>query len=539
MDNSAFVDVDDNMGKSKSGLNRAALPPEKETTYSFEDAATLTGMGKFHYFLTLVCGLCFMSVMVETMGMSIILTFLKCDLNSTIAEQGILASSGFLGIVVSSHIMGFFADTWGRIKTLRTALICGFLTTVISAFSVNIWMLIVFRFLNGLSISGCQACVFSFLGEFHGQTTRMRYVTMLSMFLPIGLMFLPSMATVILPMQFAIDILGLKFTPWRALLLANSVLSVIALLGLFLLPESPKYDLIQGNTDKALKTFRKMFKWNTGRPESEFPVKNVTVEITGANWDNINGIMGAFSLIWSQTVPLFSKSRVLQTMNICGIMFTVFALSQGTFMWFPTMLNELTTKSDSGLLMCKVMEMHAADIQNATSIEDQCGGPVNTEMFQILIIIGGVFSIVYLVFTFTIELIGKKNLLLIWMIIAGISCLMIHWVSSYALSIVLLTLTMTTGTCGGIVSAISIEYFPTNINAMAMCLIMMSGRLGAVVGSNIIGLAIFSNCDMLFYIFVAIIVIAAICSTFLPEKKNLKNKINDNIEEAVKRNSRY
>ncbi|XP_055846219.1 synaptic vesicle glycoprotein 2B [Episyrphus balteatus] len=526
MDNSAFVDFDDNTeftGKSKTGLNKSALPSSKVNVYNFDEAAALCGTGKFHYLLMLVCGICFMAVMVETMGISIILPFLKCDLSSTISEQGLLASSGFLGIVISSHVMGFFADTWGRLKTLRTALVFGFITTVISAFSVNIWMLIVFRFLNGLSISGCQACVFSYLGEFHGQMTRLKYITMLSMFLPIGLMFLPGMATAILPLQFDYNVLGLSFTPWRALLLANSSLSLIALGGFFLLPESPKYDLIQGNTEIALQTFRKMFTWNTGRPESEYAVKQVNVGLTGANLNNIHGIKGAFKLVWSQTVPLFSKDRILQTMNICGIMFTIFAVSQGTFMWFPTMLNEIVSKSKTGLLVCDVMNMHGTVSENSTITEEHCGGPVNTGMFQILIIIGAVFTIVYLVFTFTIDIIGKKNLLLIWMSIAAISCLLIHWVSSYVLSIILLTLTLTTGTCGGVVSAISIEYFPTNISAMAMCLVMMTGRLGAVVGSNVIGLVIFTNCNMLFYIYVGIIVVTGFCSIFLPDKK--KDKI--------------
>lgn len=133
-----------------------------------------------------------MSVMVETMGVSIIMPSVKCDLQSTISEQGILASAGFLGVVLSSHAMGFLADTWGRVRTLRFALILSFGATIISAFSVNIWMLIVFRFLCGFFISGCQACVFSLCGEFHGNRTRVRYVTLLSGFMPIALMYLPS-----------------------------------------------------------------------------------------------------------------------------------------------------------------------------------------------------------------------------------------------------------------------------------------------------------------------------------------------------------
>lgn len=133
-----------------------------------------------------------MTVMVEIMCVSMILPSMKCDLISTVAQQGMLASSGFLGIVLSSHAMGFLADTWGRVKTLRLALSMAAVSSIISAFSVNIWMLIIFRFLTGFLISGGQACVFSLAGEFHGNKTRTKHVTLLSGFLPLALVYLPG-----------------------------------------------------------------------------------------------------------------------------------------------------------------------------------------------------------------------------------------------------------------------------------------------------------------------------------------------------------
>lgn len=175
-----------------SDLKKSHKPAAPVPIYTFEDAVTLTQVGKFHYLLLLVCGVCFMAVMVEIMCVSIILPSMKCDLVSTITEQGILASSGFLGIVLSSHAMGFLADTWGRIRTLRLALILASISTIISAFSVNIWMLIAFRFFTGFFISGGQACVFSLCGEFHGNKTRVRHVTLLSGFLPLALIYLPG-----------------------------------------------------------------------------------------------------------------------------------------------------------------------------------------------------------------------------------------------------------------------------------------------------------------------------------------------------------
>lgn len=57
------------------------------------------------------------------------------------------------------------------------------------------------------------------------------------------------------------------------------------------------------------------------------------------------------------------------------------------------------------------------------------------------------------------------------------------------------------GLCGGIISAISIAIFPTNIRAMATCMILMLGRLGAVAGSNFIGIMLNGHCELIFYLY--------------------------------------
>ncbi|KAH8267579.1 hypothetical protein KR026_007680, partial [Drosophila bipectinata] len=492
---------------------------EKPRPHSFEEAITLTGVGRFHYKLLLICGLCFMAVMVEIMGVSLIMNQMKCDLQPTLSEQGILASAGFLGVVLSSHAMGFLADTWGRATTLKYALSLASVCSIVSGFSVNIWMLIVFRFLTGFFMSGGQACVFSLCGEFHGQGSRVRHVTLLSGFLCLAMVFAPAMAIGILPLRIETVFLGLRFSSWRVLLLANVSISLVALMGISTLPETPKYQLVQGRPQESLETLRTIFSQNTGRDKSEYPVREIVLESGGASLGDVHGFLDAVRLVWHQTVPLFYRSRLPHTLNICITQFLIYFLAQGIFMWFPTILDELGTRGGEDTLLCSVLQGLNTNA-NVTETGDgtaSCSLEVDTSTYQVMIIIGSSFVLIYLLFAYIIDYTGKKNLLMAWMILTMVCLVGLHYLEQFAMVVIALTMVMAIGNCGGLVSTIAMDFYPTHINAMGMCFIMMVGRLGAVVGSNILGRLLFASCDEIFWAMLGLVILLFIMGYFLPE----------------------
>lgn len=58
---------------------------------------------------------------------------------------------------------------------------------------------------------------------------------------------------------------------------------------------------------------------------------------------------------------------------------------------------------------------------------------------------------------------------------------------------------------GSTVIAISVTLYPTNVRAMATCFIFMFGRFGSLVGGNLVGLLLENSCDLIFYIFTALV----------------------------------
>lgn len=86
---------------------------------------------------------------IENTNISYILPYAKCDLELTTGEQGLLSAISYLGIVCTSHLWGFLADTWGRQKVLRVAAIGGFVFSFTSAFALNTISMIILRFCAG------------------------------------------------------------------------------------------------------------------------------------------------------------------------------------------------------------------------------------------------------------------------------------------------------------------------------------------------------------------------------------------------------
>ena len=82
--------------------------------------------------------------------MAFVLPAAKCDLNMTTAEQGLVNSANFIGVMVSSMFWGFMADTWGRKNVLQICYFFTFFFSALSSMSASTTMLFVTRVLVGM-----------------------------------------------------------------------------------------------------------------------------------------------------------------------------------------------------------------------------------------------------------------------------------------------------------------------------------------------------------------------------------------------------
>lgn len=123
---------------------------EKFSQVNFEEALRRTGFGKFNYFLVILSGAVLSTVLLETLGISFILPIAECDLNLTTKDKGLLSAIAFVGIITSSHLWGFLADTKGRRKVIMPTLFISFVITIVSSFVKSFWVFTLLRFFSGL-----------------------------------------------------------------------------------------------------------------------------------------------------------------------------------------------------------------------------------------------------------------------------------------------------------------------------------------------------------------------------------------------------
>lgn len=65
---------------------------------------------------------------------------------------------------------------------------------------------------------------------------------------------------------------------------------------------------------------------------------------------------------------------------------------------------------------------------------------------------------------------------------------------------------MFNGVCVTVINSTVVMIFPTQYRAMAVCCVLMSGRFGTIIGTNIVGQLLESNCVATFWSFTCVII---------------------------------
>ncbi|MEN3930823.1 MFS transporter [Microvirga sp. W0021] len=164
-----------------------------------------------------------MDIFLLAMAMKYIIT----DLGITNADGGLLATATMIGVGLSSVVIGWCADNYGRRKTLFWSLFLFGILTAAIYFATTWWEILVLRFLAGLGLGGVWSIIVSYIAETWPAHQRGRAASFVLSSFPVGAGLASYLAVLIIP-NFG----------WHALFLTGAGSILAAFYFLIFVPES-------------------------------------------------------------------------------------------------------------------------------------------------------------------------------------------------------------------------------------------------------------------------------------------------------------
>jgi MFS transporter, SP family, major inositol transporter len=170
------------------------------------------------------------------------LPYLKDDLRLSDVQEASVVSSLLFGAMLGALLGGKLADKLGRKGSLLTCAVLFFLGTLGSSLAPSYGVMLVARIILGLAVGAAAATVPLYLAEMAPAHRRGRMVTINELMI-VGGQFLAFAINVL------IDALFDDTHVWRWMLIVAIVPAIALFIGMFFLPDSPRWYAVRGRLD--------------------------------------------------------------------------------------------------------------------------------------------------------------------------------------------------------------------------------------------------------------------------------------------------
>ncbi|MEW4369365.1 sugar porter family MFS transporter [Paenibacillus kandeliae] len=174
------------------------------------------------------------------------------QLNLTSLTEGMVTSSLLLGAAFGAVLGGRLADAIGRRQSIRYLAVLFFCATIGSALAPNVPVMVICRLILGLAVGGASVTVPSYLAEIAPANQRGGIVTRNELMIVSG-QLLAFIFNAILGTT-----LGHNGHIWRYMLAMASIPAVFLFIGMFRVPESPRWLVTQDEPKRALRILKRM-----------------------------------------------------------------------------------------------------------------------------------------------------------------------------------------------------------------------------------------------------------------------------------------
>ena len=235
-------------------------------------------------------------------------------------EKSLITSSAIIGSFIGAAVLGNLTDRFGRKAMYVIDLLAFVVFAALTAFSQDVWQLIIFRFLLGIGIGADYPISATIVSEFASKKGRGKLSTSLGAMWFVGAVAAYLVGLVVLP---------LGDYAWRALLLVGAVFALIVFIFRVQLPESPRWLLAHGRTEDAKNVVEKV----TG-------VRPTDAELTESDQPKPG-----------ESAKLFVSVQRRRTLFVCGFWFCYATAYYGISMYTPTILEPFTNGSHVSVII--------------------------------------------------------------------------------------------------------------------------------------------------------------------------------------------
>lgn len=224
-------------------------------------------------------------------------------------------------------------------------------------------------------------------------------------------------------------------------------------------------------------------------------------------------------MIFDQTVTLF-REHPRSIIIISTIQFGLHFVSKGMLLFFPDILNqtaEFLTDGSQSVSLCEIVE--GAIESRKTKWEEGervCDEVLDLSAYFYSIILEICYFVGYLVITLLVNSIGHLKIFSFLYFSTATCGFLIALVQHPTISTYLYVWLLVCGLSNNLLFTVTYELFPTNLRSLALGLSLMLGRLGALVGGNIVGFLLESNCTSTFVLSGAALLTCGVLTFFIP-----------------------
>lgn len=401
------------------------------------------------------------------------------------AELGWIASAGFIGMALGAVLGGLLADRFGRRQVFAITLVVYGLATGASALALTVGVLIAARFVVGLGLGAELPVASTLVSEFAPPKIRGRVIVILESFWALGWTLAALIGFLIIP---------LSDDGWRWALAVGAAPAVYAVIVRLGLPESVRFLESRGRTREAEATvlrFEKSAGTSVTRPDAGMSADAAALDAlpTGSGATEATPAVAPAASVPARIRALWSPALRRSTASLWLVWFCVNFAYYGAFIWLPTIL-----------------------VASGFSL-------VRSFAYTLIITVAQLPG--YALAAYLIEKWGRRPTLATFLVGAAVAAGLFGLADSapQVIGAGMLLSFFTLGAWGALY-AVTPELYPTPLRATGAGWAAGIGRIAAIVAPLMVPIVRDAGGTLLlFVIFAALFVVAAVGAFGLPEKR--------------------